>query len=171
MTASTDIDPPRAKAIVVTWLLDRGRALLAGCRSHAALYTVAFVAYAAGVIQSMVLGRPVSLGLASLASTSVLVVVMGVVGVRLVARLVSLWRSGYSGSPTLALLKELFNNILTPGRISNGFHVTLATGIFAIGFTNMKANIPKAVPFSWDGALMVSIPPPQTRRRSSGASA
>lgn len=154
MTASTDIDPPRVRATVANWLLERVRALLAGCRSHAALYTVAFAAYAAGVIQSIMLGRPVSLGLASLASTSVLVVVMGVIGVRLMSKLVSLWRSGYPGSPTLALLRELFNNILTPGRISNGFHVTLVTGIFAIGFTNMKANIPKAVPFSWDETLM-----------------
>jgi len=92
--------------------------------------------------------------LPGLAGSSILIVAATTISFWLLADLVRLWRSGYSGSPTVALANILFNKILTPGRISNGFHIFVATGFFAIGFTTLKSNIPKVNPFSWDETFM-----------------
>ena len=154
MTASSDTHPPRPRAAVARWFRERGAALLAGCRTHAAIYAIALGTYGAAIIQSSMLGDGVSLGLPGLAGSSILVVACTVVSIWLGIDLVKLWRSGYSGSPTVALANTLFNEILTPGRISNGVHIFLATSFFAIGFTTLKSNIPKVHPFNWDETFM-----------------
>lgn len=137
-----------------SWVRVRVRAILFATRDHLAIYAIVLAIYAAAMIQNHMLGQDVSLGLPGLASASILVVAMGLISFWLLYDLVKLWRSGYSGSPTVVLTKTLFNTILTPGRIANGFHAFIATGFFAIGFTTLKSNIPKVHPFSWDEALM-----------------
>ena len=154
MTTATEAPTRRATNHALSWLRQRGRAVLAGIRPHLAIYAIAFTTYAVGMIQSRMLGESVSLGLPGIAGSSILVVAAGVISVWLLADLIRLWRSGYSGSPTVALTKILFNDILTPGRIANGFHAFVATGFFAIGFTTIKSNIPKINPFSWDEVFM-----------------
>jgi hypothetical protein len=154
MATTTGTRPARAVSATADWLRTRGLALAFGFRSHAALYAIAVATYAAGLVLGRLLGEPVTLGLAALVSTSILLAAVAVVGVWLLASLWGLWREGYQGSPTAALARSLFNDILTPGRISNGAHVLLATGVFAVGFTNLKAYIPRLNPFSWDPVLM-----------------
>lgn len=155
MLAATGAQTTRLRQLAARWLRDRASALLSGFRTHLTIYVLCVGTYVASLLQSHLLGRPLSLGLAGLASSAVLVLVAGIISYRLFAKLVRLWRSGYAGSPTLAMIDYLFNGILTPGRISNGFHVLIATGIFAIGFTNIKSNIPQANPFSWDETFML----------------
>ena len=155
MTTAAEAPNRRATISALSWLKERVWAVLAGIRSHFAIYAIALTTYAAGMIQSHMLGESVSLSLPGLAGSSILVVVAGAISVWLLADLIRLWRSGYTGSPTIALARSLFNDILTPGRISNGFHAFVATGFFAIGFTTLKSNIPKVNPFSWDEAFMV----------------
>jgi len=98
--------------------------------------------------------RTLAFGLTGMISMAVLTVITGVICFRLAIGIFRLWRSGYEGSPTVAALRMLLEDILTPGRIANGFHAILATGIFAIGFTTLKTNIPRINPFSWDEAFM-----------------
>ena len=140
MTTAAEAPDRRATNHALSWLRQRGWAVLAGFRPHLAIYAIAFTTYAVGMIQSHMLGESVSLGLPGIAGSSILVVAAGVVSVWLLADLIRLWRSGYAGSPTVALTKSLFNDILTPGRITNGFHAFVATGFFAIGFTKRRPN-------------------------------
>lgn len=154
MTSSAETPSRPAMGKALSWFRERGWAILSGFRRHLAIYVIAFATYAAGMIQSHMLGETVSLSLPGLAGSSILVVAAGVISFWLLADLVKLWRSGYAGSPTVALASILFNKILTPGRIANGVHIFLATGFFAIGFSTLKSNIPKVNPFSWDQSFM-----------------
>lgn len=155
MNTSTETPSTRrAQSRALPWLRARGLAILWGFRSHLAIYAIAMATYAAAMIQSGLLGENVSLGLPGLAGTLVLLVAACVVSIQLFADLIRLWRKGYTGSPTRAVMDNLFNGILTPGRIANGFHAFLATSFFAIGFSALKSNIPRANPFSWDETFM-----------------
>lgn len=154
MTTAAEPSLRSATSGAWSWVSLRLRAILSATRAHLAIYAIALATYAAAMIQNHMLGEEVSLGLPGLAGGSILIVAMGLISFWLLYDLVKLWRSGYSGSPTVALTKTLFNTILTPGRIANGFHAFVATGFFAIGFTTLKSNIPKVHPFSWDEALM-----------------
>lgn len=154
---NTSIEAPasrRTASRVLPWLRERGQAILSGFRAHRAIYAIALATYAAAMIQNGLLGEDVSLGLPGIAGALVILLAACVVSFWLFADLVRLWRAGYAGSPTRALADRLFNGILTPGRIANGLHAFLATGFFAIGFSAMKSNIPKANPFSWDETFM-----------------
>lgn len=154
MTTSITAPPRHAAALVLSWLRERFWSILKGFGRHRTIYAIALATYAAGMIQSRLLGEEVSLGLSLIAGGLVLLVAACVVSIWLFADLVRLWRSGYAGSPSRAIADSLFNHILTPGRIANGFHAFIATSFFAVGFTAMKSNIPRVNPFSWDEAFM-----------------
>lgn len=154
MTSATQERSRGAISHLTRWLQMRVIAVGARFRSHGGVYMLSIATYAASLLQGYLLGRPLELGLAGLISTTVLVVSVGAIALLLLADLARLWRSGYPGSPTIVLLKRLFNDILSPGSVANAFHILLATGFFVIGFTNIKANIPLLHPFSWDGELM-----------------
>jgi hypothetical protein len=154
MNTAAEVPPQRILNHALSWLQDRGWAIVTGIRPHLALYVIAFVTYAAGMLQNHMLGEKVSLVLPGIAGSSILIVAAGIISIWLLVDLVRLWRSGYAGSPTVALVKILLNDILTPGRIANGLHIFIATGFFAIGFTTLKSNIPKVNPFSWDQTFM-----------------
>lgn len=148
-------DRTRAAAAFATgWLRRTGQAIVAAAPRHGTIYALVFITYAAAKLQSYLLGRPLNLGLAGMVGMKLLIIVGGVIAFWLAFELVKLWRSGYRGSPTLALTRKLFDDILTPGRVSNGLHAFVASGIFAVGFTTTKANIPLTVPFSWDDAFI-----------------
>lgn len=154
MTTSIEAPTRGATALVLAWLRDRAWAILTGFRRHRTIYAIAFATYAAGMIQSRMLGESVSLGLPGIAGGLVLLVAACVVSFRLLADLIRLWRSGSKASPSRAMADSLFNRILTPGRIANGFHAFIATSFFAIGFSAMKSNIPRVNPFAWDETFM-----------------
>ena len=136
------------------WVGDTGRALVEALQRHAELYLLAGFTYAASLLQSLVLGVPLEFGLAAILSTTTLLLVMLLILIRLAAELFWLWRSNHVGSTTPVLLRALFEDILAPERVANGVHALIATGIFAVGFTVIKANIPHALPFALDETLM-----------------
>ena len=122
---------------------------------HAELYSLASSTYAASLLQSLVLGVPLEFGLSAILSTTTLLLVMLIILLRLAAELFWLWRSNHVGSTTpRSRSVKLFEDILTPGRVSNGFHAIIATGIFAVGFTIIKSNIPLHSLSHWDETLM-----------------
>lgn len=154
MSTSTDQIARRTVGQATSWVGERLRAILAGFRRHRIIYAIALGSYVASLVESRLVGDRVELALTGILSTSLLVVLAGVVCWELLLELGRLWRSGHPGSPTLALLRALLHDILTPGRFANGFHASLAMGFFAIGFTTLKSNIPKVNPFSWDDAFI-----------------
>lgn len=127
---------------------------IAGFRSHATLYVIAFGTYALGLIQSLWLGQPVSFGLVSIVSGSTFVFLFLFIFLWLLAHVVKLWWTGYRGSPLQALRSKLLDDILAPGRISNTTHSFVANGVFFVGFLTIKKNIPVVLPFAWDRTFM-----------------
>ncbi len=154
MTTAVQDRARGAAAFAAGWLRHTGRAIVAAVPRHGAIYALVIVTYAAAKLQSYLLGRPLKLGLAGMVSIKMLIIVGGIITFWLACELVKLWRSGYQGSPTLALIRKLFEDMLTPGRVSNSLHAFIASGIFAVGFTTTKANIPLTIPFSWDDAFI-----------------
>lgn len=136
------------------WIGERIHAVRDGFRPHLPLYAIAFITYAAGLVESGLLGRDPDLAFAGLINGMTLLLLAGVAVCWLTVDLLRLWRSGYSGSPSAALMRSLFNDILSPARMSNGFHALIASGFLTIGFTTIKSNIPAAHPFSWDRTFM-----------------
>lgn len=129
-------------------------AIANGFRTHAALYGLAILTCAIGVIESLWLGVPVSFSLVSLVTGSTFIFLFLIIGIWLMAEFVRLWWTGYQGSPALALRAKLLDDILAPGRVSNTLHAFTVNGLFFIGFLTIKKNIPIAVPFAWDQSFM-----------------
>jgi membrane-associated phospholipid phosphatase len=121
--------------------------------AHRALYGLACLTYGASLLQCYWLGVPVTFSVMAFVSTTTLLMVLVIVLCQLMAELLRLWRKR-ADNPGRAIILKLFNDILTPARVSNGFHALLTTGIFAVGFTTIKSNIPLTVPFVWDEPLM-----------------
>lgn len=130
------------------------RAVLSGFRRHASLYGLVLVTYALGLIQSIWLGVPLSLGLVEIVSGTTFVFLFLIIGLWLAADLARLWWQGFTGSPAQALRHRLLDDILAPSRVANTLHAFVANGVFFVGFMTIKKNIPIAIPFAWDHALM-----------------
>jgi len=133
---------------------DIAAAVRAGFTSHRVVYAIATLAYVWGIIECSLVGLPVNYGLVSLVSGTSLLFLGVLIGAWLAFDLVRLWRAGYDGRPSIALLHRLQTDILAPSRIANALHAFLANGIFFVGFIAIKKSIPLAVPFSWDQTLM-----------------
>jgi hypothetical protein len=140
----------RLAAEAATRMRLTGRAVLDGFRTHAALYSLALGTYALGLLESLWLGVPLSLGLVGILSGTTFVFLFLLIGLWLAGDLARLWWTGYRGSPAAALKARLLDDILAPGRVSNTLHAFTANGVFFVGFLTIKKNIPIAVPFSWD---------------------
>jgi PAP2 superfamily len=124
-----------------------------GAERHAVVYGLAFFCYFAGIVECLWLGLPVNYSLVSIISGSGLLFLCVAIGAWLAYDLVRLWRAGYSGSPSKALLATLTEEILSPGRVANALHIFLVNGVFFVGFIAIKKAIPHLVPFAWDGKL------------------
>lgn len=133
---------------------DIATAVRNGFASHRVIYGIALLSYFWGITECLLVGLPVNYGLVSLVSGTSLLFLGVIIGSWLGVHLFQLWRTGYTGRPSLALLHELQTNILAPTRIANAIHAFLANGIFFIGFIAIKKSIPHAVPFGWDATLM-----------------
>ena len=133
------------------WLGGRWTASLL---AHKTLYSLAFLTYGASLLQSYWLGVPVALSVTTFITTTMLLLVLIIILLQLAGELLRHWRQGAPGRPSAAIARKLVKDIVTPGRVSNGFHAIMATNIFAAGFTIIKSNIPVAVPFAWDATLM-----------------
>jgi len=129
-------------------------AVLQGFRTHAALYLIAFGTYTIGLIESLWLGVPLSFGLVSIVSGTTFVFLFLAIFLWLAGYFAKLWWTGYQGSPLEALKVKLFEDIVAPGRVSNGLHAFTANGVFFVGFLTIKKNIPIALPFAWDRTFM-----------------
>ena len=57
MTTAAEAPDRRATNHALSWLRQRGWAVLAGFRPHLAIYAIAFTTYAVGMIQSHMLGH------------------------------------------------------------------------------------------------------------------
>lgn len=135
-----------------------GRSVLAavvvGFRSHAILYAIALGCYGIGIVECLVLGLPVNFSLVGIVSGTTILFLGLAIGAWLAFDLVRLWRAGYVGSPSLALLHTLQTEILAPSRVANALHAFLTNGIFFVGFIAIKKAIPHVVSFSWDQTFM-----------------
>lgn len=140
--------------LAASWPRRTLAAVIAGFRSHAALYAIAFGTYALGLIESLWLGQPVSFGLVSIVSGTTFVFLFLFIFLWLLAHFARLWWTGHQGSPLEALKIKLFDDIVAPGRVSNTFHSFTANGVFFVGFLTIKKNIPVALPFAWDKTFM-----------------
>ena len=125
-----------------------------GFGTHSVLYTIAFLCYFTGIIECLALGLPVSYSLISIVSGTTLLFLGVIIGGWLAYDLFRLWRAGYQGRPSTALIHTLQSEILAPSRIANAVHAFLTNGIFFVGFIAIKKSIPHVVPFSWDQPLM-----------------
>ena len=154
MTATT-LDPAVLSPVRMG---DYGRSVVAAIRegfaTHRVIYGLALISYFWGISECLILGLPVNFGLVSLVSGTSLLFLGVIIGAWLGYDLFRLWRMGYTGRPSLALLHELQHNILAPTRVANAVHAFLANGIFFIGFIAIKKSIPHAIPFAWDETLM-----------------
>lgn len=129
-------------------------AIAEGVRGHAMLYIIACATYTFAGVESMLLGRPVTLGLVGLVTGTTFIFLFLFIGIWLFVELVRLIITKYQGSAILALKAKLFDDILAPSRVSNTIHAFLANGIFFVGFLAFKKNIPVLYPFAWDEAFM-----------------
>lgn len=137
-----------------SWLHHRLSAVVEGLRSHRPLYLVAGATFTAGLLIQLVLHRDPDFALTSLISTNMLVPLPAIILMWLLTDLVRLWRCGYAGSPTAALLRRLSNDVLSPERVANSLHAYLPMAVFILGFTAIKPSIPHLNPFAWDRSLM-----------------
>ena len=129
-------------------------AVVAGFRSHTILYAIALGCYGIGIIECLILGLPVNFSLVGIVSGTTFLFLGLAIGAWLAFDLIRLWRTGYGGSPSLALLHTLQTDILAPSRVANAFHAFLSNGIFFVGFIAIKKAIPHVVSFSWDQPFM-----------------
>lgn len=139
-------------------LAEYGRAVAAaiseGFQRHAVLYSLALLTYGIGIIECLVLGLPVSFSLISIVSGTTFLFLGVIIGGWLALELFRLWRVGYQGSPSQALLVKLESDILAPSRIANALHAFITNGVFFVGFIAIKKSIPHVVNFAWDETFM-----------------
>jgi hypothetical protein len=128
-------------------------AIRAGVDRHRTVYAIAFLCYFAGIFECLWLGLPVNYDLVSIVSGTSFLFLGVAIGVWLGFDLVRLWRQGYDGSPSKALLAKLATDILAPTRVANALHIFIANGVFFVGFIAVKKAIPHIVPFAWDERL------------------
>lgn len=135
-----------------------GRSLLLsiarGFRSHAVLYVLALSTYAIGIVECMILGLPVNYDLVSIVSGTTFLFLGLAIGIWLAFHLFRLWRAGYEGRPSVALLHKLQSDILAPSRVANALHAFITNGVFFVGFLAIKKSIPHVLPFVWDEPFM-----------------
>lgn len=154
MTLATDFETGHTKSHVWGWFWKRLSTVTVGFPAHGLLYAVGLATYCAGLLMNHRLGDQVNLELGAIFSGSALLGMMLIAFTWLLIDLTRLWNAGYAGSPLVALFRTLLVDILSPGRTANGFHALLCTGLFAVGFTNIKSDIPRIDPFTWDKSLM-----------------
>ncbi len=128
--------------------------VLSGIRHHKVLYAIALLCYGVGIAECLILGLPINTSLVGIVSGTTFLFLGVIIGTWLAFELFRLWRAGYGGSPSVALLHTLQTDILAPSRVSNAVHAFLANGIFFVGFIAIKKAIPHVAPFSWDQPFM-----------------
>ncbi len=149
--------PEQSAADTGTYVRQVAAAIASGFHSHVALYALALGVYAAGLLQSLWLGVPLSLSLVGMVSGTTFVCLLLLVYLWLFWEFIRALRTGYRhGLPAGfgAMKVKLQTDVLAPGRISNTLHAFMANGVFFVGFMTIKKNIPIAVPFSWDETFM-----------------
>lgn len=154
MTLATDLTPGPSENQVTNWLRNRLAAVANGVVTHRTLYAIGLATYCIGLLLNKRLGEPVNLELGGIVSSMTLLGMLLISLLWLLMDFVKLYASGHGGSPSVAMLRTILVDILSPGRISNALHALLCTGLFAVGFTNIKSDIPRIDPFSWDETLM-----------------
>lgn len=154
MTVTTLDAAPVPLAGASAYWRDVVQATRNGFAAHRVLYGIALLSYGWGIVECYLLGLPLNFSLVSLVSGTTVLFLGVLIGAWLSVDLFRLWRSGYGGRPSLALLHSLQTNILAPSRVANALHAFLANGIFFVGFIAIKKSIPVLVPFRWDEPLM-----------------
>jgi membrane-associated phospholipid phosphatase len=140
---------------VLGYLRATARHVLSGFRSHALYYGIVCTVYAVGALQGLHFGIPISTDLIAIGGNAFAFVLGAVAVIWLISHFIALWRSGYRGSPTLALINKLATDIAAPSRLANIFHVVVLYSIFFIGFITVKKSIPYMTGgFTWDASFM-----------------
>ncbi|MFO1032762.1 MAG: phosphatase PAP2 family protein [Hyphomicrobiales bacterium] len=152
---STFASPAATPALpgLMAYLRQTAQEIRAAASRHRVIHAIAAFSYVAGILECLWLGLPVNYDLVSIVSGSGLVFLGVAIGLWLAFDLLRLWRQGYEGSPSKALVAKLATDILAPTRVANALNIFVANGIFFVGFIAIKKAIPHLVPFAWDERL------------------
>ena len=135
-------------------LYETATCIIHGIRANAVLYIFAAFVFLAAVAESIWIGLPFDIKMVTAFTAPVLSLLCAIILFGIVAELVRLYWTGYTGSALSGLWLKIGDDYLAPQRVSNAIHSFLFMSLYMLGFAFIKKAIPLAVPFSWDITFM-----------------
>ena len=135
-------------------LSETATCVIHGIRANSVIHIFAVFVLLAAVAESIWIGLPFDIKMVTAFTTPVLTLLCAIILFGIIAELVRLYWTGYSGSALGGLWLKISDDYLAPQRVSNAIHAFLFMSVFMLGFAFIKKAIPLAAPFSWDVTFM-----------------